>query len=76
MKKLYSVSVEILLEMPVVAESPEEAEAIALNNWEDELGSGGSAFPIAVAQELKKPHGFWGSIPWGDQDGKTVEEYL
>ena len=78
-KKLYRVTVTVEIDMPVVAESAEEAEEIALDNYEDEPEWGENAEASAyVVQPGKLPEKFEGALPWGGEDDsdKTCETYL
>lgn len=70
-KRLYNVNLE--LNMPVLADSPEEARQMAYDNYRDEVGKGDFH-----AHEATKNHHYdntWysDSHPYGD-DGRTLQE--
>lgn len=75
MTKLYLVTVTVELELPVVAESKEDAHSIAIDHWHDELDLNGfPEFYIREAQERDLP-AFAGECPYGDTEGLLCAEH-
>jgi len=79
-RRVYSVSVQLQFEMPVVAADPDEAERVAESNWEEELAMSVER-PLFHAVAITKPGEFEGCIPWGpadDDPGRdwTIEQWL
>lgn len=74
MAKLWMVNVSLDFTMAVVAETAEEAEDIAADNWRDEPAA--DEIDVCADECTKLPRGFEGSIPWGGDGDATCETYL
>jgi len=70
-------NVEITVNIPVYADSPEWARIIARENLEEEMSNG--EYEI-FAEEIKTsadiPEEFKGCIPWGVKEEKEIEHYF
>lgn len=77
-KKLWSVTVACEFEMPVYAETQDEAEEIASRHYEDEIACDDAmefdAREVSSARTM--PLEFRGSIPWGADGDETCEDLL
>jgi hypothetical protein len=73
-KNLYIVEIECLHEMPIVANSKEEAIQIA-NAWINEDEPSVTSLKC-VGQVTECPEWAEGVVPYGDGDCLTCEEYL
>lgn len=77
--KLYVVDVEVTYTVCVVAQSLDEAEEVALTNYDYETDPEVSVASSAViSSEANIPHGWAKSMPYGDFDGDelTCAEFL
>lgn len=79
MKKMYTVRFEI--ESVVLAESPEDARSVVVSHGLDILRNDGYPELWRVGNEITErrmlPSGWHlSSIPWGEEDDRTVGEYL
>jgi hypothetical protein len=75
-KRLYAVLVTCEIYMPVLAETPEEAEDIALANYHDEPAWDDDVSAFAGEPVTSLPHEFRNSIPWGAENDETCEDVL
>ena len=79
MSKLWAVTVEARFDIPVVAETEEDAIAEAMDHIHDELENC-DRFDSYGAEEIKSKRDLSselaGCYPWGGDGKKKVEEYL
>jgi hypothetical protein len=78
-KKLFQVNVDITIDMVIAAESKEEAERYAQENYRDELRE--TAYPGVMAYAPRKPLSHcppdWnGCPPYNSDDDRTVDEWF
>lgn len=72
--KLWRVNVLIDFDMPVQAETQDEAEEIAAENYKEEYAY--ADFADFSAYELRKPGEFRGALPWGGDGSKTIDQLM
>ena len=80
-KKVYSVSVEVMFNMAIIASSKGEAEEIASESFEEEMGNVRPDIDFSAYEITICPSEFKGILPYGsEQDGEreswTVDKWL
>jgi len=65
-KRVYVVTVELTMDLVVVADDEEQAEEVALANYQEEINNGLPPTPMTShPRQLTTPEKFAGVLPWG-----------
>ena len=78
MSKVWNVEVAITVQMPVVANTKKEAEALALEFYQEAIDSGQDPdIDCTYAQEITKANvgDLAGSLPWGPDDDDEKRDW-